>query len=74
MLLQVTYCGAMATTVNRSTAECAQRVVDIQAEVDRLAETEEYYRSLVSADDPDGTLGCAFEARRLRRIRTALSS
>jgi hypothetical protein len=63
----------MATTVNRSTTECAQRVVDLQDQIDQLADAENYYRSLVSVDDPDGTLACAFNARRLRRIRDAIS-
>jgi len=68
-----TYCGSMATTVNRSSADCAQRVVNRAAEIAQLEDAEQYYRSLVSPDDPDGTMACAFEARRLRRIRTALS-
>lgn len=63
----------MATTVNRSLADCAQRVVDRDAQLAQLTETEEYYRSQVSPDDPDGTLACAFEARRLHRIAVALT-
>jgi len=67
------YAGCMATTVNRSLAECAQRVDDRSALLTQLEETEAYYRSQVSPEDPDGTMACAFEARRLRRIRTALT-
>lgn len=63
----------MATTVNRSIADCTQRVADPADEIAQLAATEEHYRSLVSPEDPDGTLACAYEARRLRRIRTALT-
>lgn len=64
--------GFMATTVNRSLADCAQRVVDRSAQLSQLEETEAYYRSLVTPEDPDGSLACAFEARRLHRIAAAL--
>lgn len=63
----------MATTVNRSIADCAQRVVDHADEIAQLAATERYYRDQVNPDDPDGTMACAFEAHRIRRIRMALT-
>lgn len=63
----------MATTVNRSIADCPQRVVDPMDEIAQLAATEEHYRRQVSSEDPDGTMACAFEAHRIRRIRMALT-
>jgi hypothetical protein len=59
-------------TVNRSTIECPQRVVDRRAQVAELEATEKFYRDLVDPADPDGTVACAYEAHRLRRIAVAL--
>lgn len=61
-----TYCGGMATTVNRSTFDCSQRVVDRQAEIVRLTRDANSY-------DRHSEPGCAFEAARLRRIAAALT-
>ena len=58
----------MTTTVNRSLADCAQRVVDREAEIARLEKTEAYYRNLVDPKDPEGTKACAYEADRIHKI------
>lgn len=63
----------MTTTVNRSLADCAQRVVNREDEIARLEKAEAYYRKLVDPADPDGTKACAHEAHRLRQIRLALT-
>ena len=60
----------MATT-QRSTIECPQRVVDRQAQLAQLEQTEEYYWDLFDPQDPE-TLACAFEARRIHLIRRNL--
>lgn len=60
-------------TVNRSTIECSQRAASDEAELARLAETEAYHRARVNSDDPEGTIASAYEARRIHRIRVAIS-